>query len=70
MQIDETLLSACLIDQLRSVLPPADILKQVKECSEKEFNNMVEGEQVFFIHYIINLDNNFFLFTALRLVLK
>lgn len=47
MQVDETVLSAGLIDQLRSVLPSADILKQVKEYSEKEFNNMVEGEQVF-----------------------
>lgn len=48
MQVDETLLSAGLIDQLRSVLPSADILKQLKECAETQFANMVEGEQVFF----------------------
>ncbi|KAI1723195.1 formin homology 2 domain-containing protein [Ditylenchus destructor] len=45
MQVDETMLNANLVGQLRAILPSADILRQLKERATKEYNNMVEGEQ-------------------------
>jgi len=41
-------LSSGLVGRLRAVLPPVDVLKQLKEVAVKEFDNMVEGEQVRF----------------------
>uniref|UniRef100_A0A915E6D6 FH2 domain-containing protein n=1 Tax=Ditylenchus dipsaci TaxID=166011 RepID=A0A915E6D6_9BILA len=45
LQIDESKLNANLVEQLRQILPPAEILQQLKECADKELQNMVEGEQ-------------------------
>jgi hypothetical protein len=46
MEIDEKLLNAGLISQLRSALPPVEMINKLKECSEEELKNVPEGEQV------------------------
>lgn len=63
LQIDENLINSGLIDQLRAVLPSADILKQLKEVATHEFQKMVEGEQVSFLIITI-LQNLKFQFVA------
>lgn len=45
LEIDDNILSAGTMQQLRNALPPAEILKKLKEMSPTKFNEMPEGEQ-------------------------
>lgn len=53
LEVDDSILSANDMQQLRNALPSQDVLKKLNEISATKFDDMPEGEKV--IHLLNHL---------------